>query len=90
MIPTKIVQGKLWLFPDSSPQGVEASKHVEPALVPGLDLVGLSLLRSLKLDRSRLRLTVPAQHRRAICSFECCFVLVSLADFGCCLWKRYT
>eukprot|EP00752_Nemacystus_decipiens_P001793 g1732.t1 len=38
VIPTKVVEGKLWLFPDSSPQGVEASKHVEPALVPGLDL----------------------------------------------------
>lgn len=59
VIPTKIVQGKLWLFPDSSPQGVEASKHVEPALVPGLDLVcivylyGGILFRLLEIAQAR-------------------------------------
>lgn len=39
VIPTRIVQGKLWLWPDSSPEGVEESSKVEPAVVPNLDVV---------------------------------------------------
>ncbi|CAM9927265.1 unnamed protein product [Scytosiphon promiscuus] len=38
VIPTRIVQGKLWLWPDSSPEGVEASNTVAPAVVSDLDL----------------------------------------------------
>ena len=38
VILTKVVQGKLWFFRESSPPGVEANEHVESALVPGLDL----------------------------------------------------
>lgn len=51
MIQTSVVQGKLWLFPDSSPQGVEASKHVEPAIVPGLDLVCMVLCLAIPFVR---------------------------------------
>eukprot|EP00903_Cladosiphon_okamuranus_P006404 g6269.t1 len=38
VIPTKIVEEKLWLWPDSSPEGVKESELVEPITVPGLDL----------------------------------------------------
>lgn len=37
MIPTKIVQEKVWLWPDSSPEGVAASELVAPAVVEDLD-----------------------------------------------------
>lgn len=37
VIPSRVVQGKLWLWPDSSPAGVEASEHVSPVVVPDLD-----------------------------------------------------
>ncbi|CAM9418597.1 unnamed protein product [Ectocarpus fasciculatus] len=36
-IPTKVVEGKLWLWPDPSPKGVKESETVPPATVPGLD-----------------------------------------------------
>lgn len=32
-----MVQGKLWLWPDSSPEGVAASERVSPAVVDDLD-----------------------------------------------------
>eukprot|EP00752_Nemacystus_decipiens_P014318 g12737.t1 len=38
VIPTKIVEDKLWLWPDSSPEGVRESERVQPVTVPGLDL----------------------------------------------------
>lgn len=39
VIPTRVVQGKLWLWPDSSPEGVEESNKVAPVVVPDLDVV---------------------------------------------------
>ncbi|CAM9819899.1 unnamed protein product, partial [Ectocarpus sp. 4 AP-2014] len=38
VLPTKVVQGKLWVWPDSSPEGVKASESVAPVVVPNLDL----------------------------------------------------
>lgn len=32
-----MVQGKLWLWPDASPDGVEASETVSPAVLPDMD-----------------------------------------------------
>lgn len=37
VIPARVVQGKLWLWPDSSPEGVAASERVSPAVVDDLD-----------------------------------------------------
>ena len=37
MIPTKIVQEKVWLWPDSSPEGVAASEHAAPAVIEDMD-----------------------------------------------------
>lgn len=37
VLPLKVAQGKLWLWPDSSPEGVKASETVSPAIVPDLD-----------------------------------------------------
>lgn len=37
VIPTKEVQGKLWLWPDASPDGVKASETVLPVIVPEFD-----------------------------------------------------
>lgn len=37
VVPTKVVQGKLWLWPDVSPEGVAASELKSPAVVPELD-----------------------------------------------------
>ncbi|CAB1112705.1 unnamed protein product [Ectocarpus sp. CCAP 1310/34] len=38
VLPTQVVQGKLWVWPDSSPEGVKASESVAPVVVPNLDL----------------------------------------------------
>ncbi|CAM9792370.1 unnamed protein product, partial [Hapterophycus canaliculatus] len=40
VIPTKIVEGKLWLWPDSSPEGVKESEVVQAVTVPDLDVDG--------------------------------------------------
>ncbi|CAM9572230.1 unnamed protein product, partial [Laminaria digitata] len=37
VIPARVVQGKLWLWPDSSLEGVEASERVSPAVIDELD-----------------------------------------------------
>lgn len=37
VIPTKIVQEKLWLWPDSSPEGFAASELTSPVVLPDMD-----------------------------------------------------
>ncbi|CAN0270626.1 unnamed protein product, partial [Hapterophycus canaliculatus] len=39
VIPSRVLEGKLWLWPDSSPEGVEASNKVAPEVVSDLDVV---------------------------------------------------
>lgn len=36
MIPTKVFEDKLWLWPDTSPDGLEASKLASPATIESI------------------------------------------------------
>ncbi|CAN0062049.1 unnamed protein product, partial [Laminaria digitata] len=37
VIPTTVVQGKLWLWPDTTLEGLEESERVSPVVVPDMD-----------------------------------------------------
>lgn len=67
MIPTKVVQGKLWLWPDSSPEGVAASELISPAVVSDMgseEFGGNWYMRELEYSFDTLLENLAGEKRR--------------------------